>query len=303
MATRPDPEPRDLAAIQRFLGDAFRQFQPLTEREDLAPTVRAVVGGNDRLSPEEQAEIYREQFWLRHRDVLRDDFPALRHLIGDEAFDAFMRAYLLACPPDSYTLRDLGQRLADFAQRYEGFSPQLEGPARDMARFELAFVDIFDGPDHEPVDVVRVEAIAPEAWPTAVIQLQPMLTVLALDHPVHRYRSEVRKEGLGQDTATKDPAATDTAADEPPAVAVPERESCWVAMWRGADLRVHYRPVSAEEAALVEALRTGASLGQACADVASSLEPTERESFSARLGAWFQGWAKRGWIVDVQTES
>ena len=48
------------------------------------PRPTAVIAGNDRLTPEEQAEIYREQFWLRHRDVLRDDYPALRHLLGEE---------------------------------------------------------------------------------------------------------------------------------------------------------------------------------------------------------------------------
>lgn len=301
MATPPEA-PSELASIQSFLADAFRQNDPLTDRDDLSPGLRAIVSGNDRLSPEQQAEIYREQFWLRHRDVLRDDFPALRHLLGDEAFEDLARAYLTACPPDSYTLRNLGRRLADFAERYEGFSADLTGPARDMARFELAFVDIFDGPDFSPVNAERVQAIRPEAWADARLTLQPLLTVLSLDHPVHRYRTEVRNEGLGQDTASKDPDAPEDDADPAP-VPLPEREPSWVAMWRGADLRVHYRPISAAEAALVTALRDGKSLGQACAEVAEGLEGAEQQTFSTRLGAWFQGWAKRGWIVDVQTEA
>ena len=116
--------PRDLATIQGFLGETFRGMTPLGDRPDLHAAIAAIVAGNDRLTPAEQAEIYREQFWLRHRDVLRDDYPALRHLIGDEPFDDLVRAYLEACPPRSYTLRDLGDRLAEFARSYDRFPPE-----------------------------------------------------------------------------------------------------------------------------------------------------------------------------------
>lgn len=293
----PEP-PRSLAAIQAFLGDAFRRSEAFGEEADLAPTIRTVVSGNERLTPVEQAEIYREQFWLRHRDVLRDDFPALRHLLGEEAFDALARAYLEACPPDSFTLRNLGQRLADFVATYEAFSPELAGPARDMARFELAFVDIFDGPDVEPIDGEAVQAIPAEAWPTARLTLQPFLTVLELSYPVQRYRTEVRQERVQPEA----PNAAAEESDEGPSAAkvpIPEAEPTWVVLWRGEDLRVHYRPVPAPEAALVARIQRGLPLGQACADVAETLSDTQQQAFPGRLGQWFQGWAKRGWIVAI----
>lgn len=298
MATRPEP-PATLAAIQAFLGDAFRRPEAFDEDVDLAPTIRAVVRGNDRLSPVEQAEIYREQFWLRHRDVLRDDFPALRHMLGDEAFDALARAYLAACPPDSYTLRDLGQRFARFAADYEGFSPDVAGPARDMARFELAFVDIFDGPDVAPIAAETVQAIAPEAWARAILGLQPYLTVLELSYPVQRYRTEVRRERI-------EPTAPNAAAEDgepvPEAgadVPIPAAEPTWVALWRGEDLRVHYRSIPGPEASLVGRIQAGLPLGRACAEVAETLTDAQQKTFPARLGQWFQGWARRGWIVSI----
>ena len=294
----PDP-PSNLAEIQAFLGDAFRQSDPFDEDTPLAPTLRAVVSGNDRLSPVEQAEIYREQFWLRHRDVLRDDFPALRHMLGDDAFDALCRAYLEACPPDSYTLRNLGQRLADFAAGYEAFPPELAGPARDMARFELAFVDIFDGPDVTPVDVEAVQAIPHEAWPTATLILQPYLTVLSLSYPVQAYRTEVRQERI-EPTAPNAAAEDDTSPARSSAeVPIPKPEPTWVALWRGEDLRVHYRPIPGPEAELVTRIQAGVPLGQACADVAETLTEAQQRTFPTRLGQWFQGWAKRGWIVAI----
>jgi hypothetical protein len=289
VSRQPDAEPAEgLAAMQSFFGDAIRQFVPLTERADLEDPIRSIIAGNDRLSPEEQAEIYREQFWLRHSDVLRDDFPGLRHLLGDTRFDELMRAYLSACPPNSYTLRDLGQRLAEFAAEYPDFPEQLEGSARDLARFELAFVDIFDGPEVSPIDAETVSDIPPDAWPSAKLTLRPLLTLLRLAHPVHRYRTAVKKAAADEEDVTLD---------------VPPAEPTVVALWRGADLRVLYRSITAQEAAMVDALRGGSTLGEACATVAEGLDDSEQQALAGRLGAWFQGWAKRGWIVDVATGS
>ena len=133
-----------LEAIQTVLADAFRRFDRIAETSS-ADSVRSIVSGNERLTPIQQAEIYREQFWLRHRDALYEDYPGLAYILGEEPFEQFLRDYLLACPPDSWTLRDLGNRIAGFAESYAGFDPDKATLARDMCTFELAFIDIWDG--------------------------------------------------------------------------------------------------------------------------------------------------------------
>ena len=55
-----------LEEIPRLLSSAFRQFTPIEDLPDLSDDVRSIVSGNDRLTPLQQAEIYRGQFWLRH---------------------------------------------------------------------------------------------------------------------------------------------------------------------------------------------------------------------------------------------
>ncbi|MEZ4447108.1 MAG: DNA-binding domain-containing protein [Polyangiaceae bacterium] len=287
--------PRDLATIQGFLGETFRGMTPLGDRPDLHAAIAAIVAGNDRLTPAEQAEIYREQFWLRHRDVLRDDYPALRHLIGEESFDDLVRAYLEACPPRSYTLRDLGDRLAEFARSYDRFPPEHAAAARDRARFELAFVDIFDGADVPALGADEVAAIPADAWPTAKLGFHPLLTILRLDHPVHAYRTALKRA----EREREDPERHPSPAAEPsrPIAA----EATVVAMWRGDDLRVHYRTIAAHEADLLAALREGAALADALGALSARLDPEEAADFSGRLGLWFEGWGKRGWIVDVTT--
>ena len=55
-------------------------------------------------------------------------------------------AYLARYPSDSYTLRDLGNRLEQFLQEEPQWSAPRQELARDMVRFEWAQVVAFDGP-------------------------------------------------------------------------------------------------------------------------------------------------------------
>jgi hypothetical protein len=268
-----------LERIQRILGDAFRQFEPIDELGDTKSAVESIVSGNHRLSPVEQAEIYRGQFWLRHRDALYEDYPGLAYILGEDGFEQFLRDYLLACPPDSWTLRDLGNRIATFAASYEGFPDDKAGLARDMAAFELAFIDVWDGEEAEPITLERVESIPPEAWITAEIAFHPLLSLLTLDHPVHVLRKKIR-------------------ADEEPSLEVAS-EPTFVALWRGHNGRVHYRGISAGEDALIRSLRAGDDLGTACERAVERIE--DAAALAGELQSWFRGWAKRGWIVDVTT--
>jgi hypothetical protein len=268
-----------LDETQRFLGAAFSQLTPLGERADLHDGIAGLVSGNDRLTPLEQAEIYREQFWLRHRDALLEDYPALAYLLGEEAFEQFVRAYLAECPPDSYTLRDLGNRIADFAAGYPDFHPERAGAARDLARYELAFVHVFDAPDVAPVPLERVKNLPPEAWASARLHFHPCLRTLALDHPVHELRASVKK-------------------GEEPARTLAPRET-WLALWRGENLRVRYNTMLEHEHAMCERLRAGATLVEACDEIAGRIPPDDREAFTRRLSGWFRAWAERGWFIDV----
>jgi hypothetical protein len=266
-----------LAELQQILAGAFGGLTPLADRPELRAELERIVAEGRSMTPVEQADVYREQFWLRHQGALREDFPGLRHVVGEERFDDLVRAYLLAHPPDSWTLRDLCRKMASFCAGWGGLPAEVAPLARDMARFEVAFEDIFDGADVAPIGPDAVGAVPDDAWPAARIGFHPLLTLLVLDHPVHEIRLALRK------------------GNEPPAVA---RARTHVAMWRGADLKVHYRAIAAGEHELVEALRRGTPLGRACADVAASGEP----EVEARIGTWFRAWAMRGWIVAITAD-
>ena len=70
---------------------------------------------NSRLTSWKRLEIY-SRSWYRALDSLYDDFPGLRRA-RQQAFHRLSRAYLAECPSRSFTLRNLGERLADWLQR------------------------------------------------------------------------------------------------------------------------------------------------------------------------------------------
>lgn len=308
MRAPPDPAPpAELAALMRELTGMFTASAPLPDDAALADRCRAIVAGSARLTPAEQADIYRRQFWLRHVDALREDYPALARVLGDDGFDAFARAYLAAHPPSSFTLRDLGRHVVDFSSVYGDFPPDVRELARDVARYEHALVDLFDGASPPPLDPAKVTGMPEEGWSTARIVLHPLLALMRLRYPAHVFRRDLR-EGRS------------------PALPAPRPVN--LAVFRtGADLTIRYEELHPWAFALLEALGRGVPLVAACEEVAAKAEAaakveaaasvdagtgvdgvagveaaageTASAALAARVGGWFQQWTSWGLIVDI----
>ncbi len=288
MPPKPEPTPpAELAELQAFLAVALRGETPIPDDPALAAAARVHVAGNDRVSPEEQADIYRGQFWLRHIEALSDDHPGLRALVGEPVFEALVHAYLAVHPPTSPSLRDLGAHLAPFAEGWDGFPadpPTLHAAAIEMIRYEQSFIDLFDGAEPPPLDAARLQAIPDDAWERARVVLHPLLARLHLDHPMHLFR-----------LAAVEPEA---GGDPPP---FPEHRPVSLVLYRR-DLAIQYDEIAPEALALLDALAAGAPLGAACERVSATLDAAAAEAFGANVGPWFQDWTAKRWIVDVAVD-
>jgi len=67
----------ELQRLQRWVVEHLQSRRGLPQSEAVSREARGRLTGNDRLSPVEQLEIYREQFWLRHTASLVEDFPGI----------------------------------------------------------------------------------------------------------------------------------------------------------------------------------------------------------------------------------
>lgn len=266
-----------LAMTQSVLAEALRRAASLVDQPDAVAAAERIATGNARLSPVEQVDIYREQFWLRHVDVLRDDFASLEYVLGDEAFERLARSYLLACPSTSFTLRDLGEHMVRFLSTT---TPWSDDPfLAELARVEWAFVDAFDGPDAPPFDPASIAGVSEDAWPGARLVLHPALQRVALAYPAHDYRIAARKK------------------EEP---SRPEPRRSHIVVYRGPEL-LHCLEIDDDASAMLDELAKGTPLGEAC-ERAAAASGTDLESFQGKLAGWFSEWTSLGWIRAVVFE-
>src|SRR3954471_4079578 len=110
---------QDLSELQRGLVLALRHGSALAKNAALTAFATSNVTGNARLSPVEQLEIYREQFWLRHTASLVEDFPGVGGILGQAPWEQLVESYLEAMTPRAWTLRELGRGFAEHVARAE----------------------------------------------------------------------------------------------------------------------------------------------------------------------------------------
>ncbi|HEY6560071.1 MAG TPA: DNA-binding domain-containing protein [Polyangiaceae bacterium] len=269
---------RTLSELQHWMANQVRRRHDLGKDPEARAIAERYFTGSDRLSPVEQLEIYREQFWLRHTSSLVEDFPGLGGVIGQSAWQRLVEEYLERHPPTSRSLRDLGARLPEFVKR----CPWLEhhGLCVDMARLEWAYIEVFDAADAGVLSPEKLAGIPETAWQTARVVLNPALRLLRLSYPV----ADLRR-GL----------------DEPrDRVSIPGAVSTELVLYRSRERTVRDEAVSPAAFELLTHLQARTPLVEACERTVRAL-PDDAASIERQLTDWFRHWAERGWVVDVET--
>jgi hypothetical protein len=249
---------------------------------------------NARLTSVERLEIYSRSYWFRVLDSLADDFPGLRAVLGQLAFNRLSRAYLTDCPSRSFTLRNLGARLEEWLrtnQRYGGRTP---GLALDMARLEWAHIEAFDSAAERfvgPEDLVHLNS-------GFRVRLQPYVRLLDVDYPVDEMRIQVNREIEDREIAGIVCAIRDEGVPvrrlRPPSFRRAFLRRIFIAVHRLNDT-VYYRRLAPEEYLVLNAIRSGRRLGRVIEEgFRQSCVPIDDQP--ALVGSWFAAWAELGWL-------
>jgi len=220
-----------IARAQRALVTSLKSAEP--------DAFRAVaIAHEGPASPADRFEVYRRSMRNRLVACLRDDYPRVRALLGERAFDELAEGYLRMYPPRDPALRNLGRDFAAFIRT----TPRLgaDAPlAADLAQIEWAWVEVFDAEDQRPCARADLAKVPPEAWPELRFDLSPAVRIERLAHRVDRFTVE--------------------APDARPA-----REDSSLLVWRKG-LRVFVRPLDDVETCALEAASGGAPFGEICA--------------------------------------
>ncbi|HWG19740.1 MAG TPA: DNA-binding domain-containing protein [Terracidiphilus sp.] len=292
-----------LADLQRAMAAAV--MMPLTPDEEMrphAPDGRAMedvaasfIAPNSRLTAFERLEIYNRQYWLRVLGSLAEDFPALRAVTGSRNFQALSVAYLTEHPSRSFSLRNLGSKLAEWLIAHPQFTGRRHALAVDIARIEWAFIEAFDLGENTPLSLDQIATLDA----SSKLGLQPHLRLLALNYPADNLVLALHGHEKRQATEA---GVEHEEAEEPP-VRLPRlrRRPNWLAAHR-LDFAVYYRRLQREEFLTLQAIRAGQPLAAALeSGFAESRIPPPRRALAVQ--EWFATWAELGWICAPDLES
>lgn len=291
-----------LAELQREMAAAI--MQPLTADEDMrdyAPDGRAMtavaesfIAPNSSLTSFERLEIYNRQYWYRVLGALAEDFPALRSVVGSTAFEAISVAYLTARPSRSFSLRNLGSKLAEWLAANPQRAGRRHRLAVDVVRIEWAFVESFDSAERTPLTLDEISTLDGGSR----LALQPHLQLIALDYPADdlvlalhdREKRQTSEAGVKHEESANAPAKLPKL----------RRRATWLASHR-VDLSVYYRRLQREEFRTLAAIRRGFSLADAIEAGFADSRILELQR-PQRVREWFTNWAELGWICAPELE-
>lgn len=266
--------------------------RPLLPDESMQPdsdaAAKTFIKPNDRLTSFDRLQIYNQQYWWRMLGTFGEDFRGVRAVVGERKFDRLAVAYIEAFPSNSWTLAELGERLPDFLAAH----PELTAPhtalACDVARLEWARTFSFDAAECAPINPQRIARTPPDRLRFGV---QPHVQLLELRHPVDEALIRLKH----RNTQAMSNAATSTRRRRVGRLfAKPGRQPLFLAVHRH-DFSVFYKRLEREAWLLLQALRAGQTLDDACASAfAQSSAPPEQNA--EKIRAWFATWTALGWL-------
>ncbi len=241
---------------------AARRLLPRAAQE-----LESVVLPSKALSSVERLDIYAHMYYARLLEVLENEYPVTRRILGDKVFWRACRAYVRRYPSRHRTLNSLSEKFPAFLARHLSRGHR-SGLAVDVARIERAMEDVFDAPRAEPLTAAEFAAIGAGEWGRVRLRVNPALKFLKLRYPANAHMNAVRGKGKPR---------------------VPRPRTTFVIVFRR-DFSVFRRDQEPEQFRLLQALAGGRTLAQAVRGSVARRRGSADE-LAATLGAWFREWA------------
>ena len=248
-----------LAALQqRFLDGVLAD----------GPQAAGDIRGTPAFAVDQRLAVYANAYRRRLVEALLSVFERCASMLGDEAFDALALAYVETHPPRD---RSLGRYGVDFPEWLRARDPE-RAIAAGVAAIDAGLRRAFDAADAEPLDRAALLALPVAAWAGLRFAWVPALATGQVE--------AAAIEGWRDPTAPRDSAHG--------------RSITAIAFWRR-DGQTFFRSIAASEALLLERLRGGATLAEACGDESSPI-PLE-VAVPAVLS-----WIDDGWIAALHED-
>ncbi|MBN9692489.1 MAG: putative DNA-binding domain-containing protein [Verrucomicrobia bacterium] len=243
------------------------------------------ITASSKLDAESRLSVYADAYYARLLECLGDVYPILVRTVGEDVFHELAFDYLQSHPSRRYTLNVLGQEFPGFLARER---PPKDNTCEldwadfviDLARFEWALFEVFDGPGPEDLPHLDLSQYAgnPDTFAASRLILAPGMQLFEAAFPVSDHFNAVR-------SAPTDPQPEwDLPAPVPTYLALSRR-----------DYVVRRHPLSVGEHAALSRLQSGATISDSL-EAALAIEPVA----PAQIQAWFSRWAREGFFIAVE---
>lgn len=274
--------------VMRPLTSDFGMQSSTSDGSSTHTLAESYIKPNSLLSSFDRLEIYNRQYWFRVMGAVAEDYPGLLAVLGDEKFDQLVLAYLKENPSTSFTLRNLGSKLAPWLEGHPEFAPRRHSLLVDVAKLEWAYIESFDRASHSPLSELDISGLTAESQ----LSLQPHLQLLDLRYPVDELILAVHRETEPAGVASN--AASEHKHKKLKRLPAMRRSVIHLAIHRF-DNDVYYRRIDREAFLLLSAIQEGVTLGAAieAAFRDSTLSPPEQ---AEKIQEYFAHAAGLGWF-------
>jgi hypothetical protein len=236
---------------------------------DRSLEIQRCFAGSAGLGAAERVEIYADMYLWRLVDALREDYPKLAALLGDDRFYALAEAYVREHPSEHHDLGRLGVHLPAFLRAHpDPGRPDLA----DLAALEWARSEVFFEAEVERAPQEALAALSTAEFLQARLRLVRALRVLAVENDAVRlWRALEHEEPV-----------------PPPAPGIHA-----IAVWRK-EFEVFHTALDLDEATALEGAAAGDPLSRVCA--AFTGRPDAAQAAFSAIASWFE----EGWIAGVE---
>lgn len=134
-------------------------------------SIEKQIKNSEKLTTEARLQIYREMYFLRLFQVLKNNYPILNALMGENEFKKLSHAYIDTHFSTAHVLRIFGKNLAKFLQETHPYS--LRPWLYEIAQFECVINEVFFAPNITPMILEDMSSISAENWPYLIFKLHP----------------------------------------------------------------------------------------------------------------------------------
>jgi hypothetical protein len=215
--------------------------------------IEAQIAETPPLTKEARLGIYRHAYVTRLIEALREYYPVLHQILGDEDFEALGAAFIRAHPSVHRSIRWYGREIAAYLRAEPPFAEQ--PLLAEIAGFEWRLAESFDSADACVLDRAALANVEPAEWADLTFCFHPSVQRLTFE-----WNTVAVWKALSAQAATPAPERSADAVE-------------WL-IWRR-NLENYFRSLDPVEVTALDAALAGRNFAEVCGALALEVPDDE----------------------------